>query len=46
MNIKRTFSWANYRLSPKITDMTLSNRKKVSDNIEESLYTAIEEKHK
>lgn len=39
-------SWANYQLSPEIINMTLDNRKKVSDNIEETLYSAMEEKYK
>lgn len=39
-------SWANYQLSPEIINMTLNNRKKVSDNIEETLYSAMEEKYK
>lgn len=36
-------SWANYQLSPEIINMTLNNRKKVSDNIEDTLYAAMEE---
>lgn len=39
-------SWANYQLSPEIINMTLSNRKKVSGNIKEALYAAMEEKYK
>ena len=39
-------SWANYQLSPEIVNMTLKNRKKVSDSIENSLYEAMEEKYK
>ena len=33
-------------ISPEIANMTLSNRKKVSDNIKENLYTAMKEKYK
>jgi len=39
-------SWANYQLSPEIINMTLNNRKKVSDDIEDTLYAAMEEKYK
>lgn len=39
-------SWANYQLSPEIVNMTLNNRKKVSAEIEETLYAAMEEKYK
>jgi len=38
-------SWANYHLSPEIVNMTLRNRKNVSDNIDDTLYTAMEEKY-
>lgn len=41
-----TFPWINYQLSPEIINMTLNNRKKVSDTTEESLYAAMEEKYK
>lgn len=41
-----TFPWRNYQLSPEIINMTLNNRKKVSDTTEESLYAAMEEKYK
>ncbi len=44
---KKTASpWENYQLSPEIMNMTLRNRKKVSDSIEDSLYAAMEEKYK
>lgn len=39
-------SWANYQLSPEIINMTLNNRKKISDNIEDTLYAAMEKKYK
>ncbi len=38
--------WDNYQLSPEIIEMTLKNRKMVSNDIEKSLLTAIEEKYK
>lgn len=38
--------WASYPLSQEIKDMTLRNRKKVSDTIDEDLYTAIVNKYK
>lgn len=38
--------WSNYQLSPKIKDMTLKHRKNVSDDIEVSLFKAMEEKYK
>lgn len=45
-DMSATFPWANYQLSPEITNMTLNNRKKVSDTMEESLYASMEEKYK
>lgn len=39
-------SWANYQLSPEIINMTLNNRKEVSDESEDTLYAAMEEKYK
>ncbi len=41
-----TTSWRNYQLSPEIINMSLHHRKKVSDKIEDSLYTTIEEKYR
>lgn len=41
-----TSVWTNYKLSAKITDMTLCNRKEVSDREEDALYEAIEEKYR
>ena len=38
--------WANYPLSPEIVEMTLKNRKNVSDDIDETLYSAREEKYR
>lgn len=38
--------WANYPLSPEIVEMTLKNRKNVSDDIDETLYSAMEEKYR
>ena len=38
--------WANYPLSPEIVEMTLKNRKNVSDDIDETLYSALEEKYR
>ncbi len=38
--------WDNYQLSQEIINMTLKNRKRVSNNIEKSLLTSMEEKYK
>lgn len=38
--------WDNYQLSSKIIDMTLKNRKIVSNDIEKSLLMSMEEKYK
>lgn len=38
--------WDNYQLSPKITEMTLKDRKMVSSDIESSLLASMEEKYK
>ena len=38
--------WADYKLSPEITCMSLKNRKLVSDNIENALYESLEEKYR
>ena len=38
--------WANYPLSPEIVEMALKNRKNVSDDIDETLFSAMEEKYR
>lgn len=38
--------WGKYKLSQEIMDMTLNDRQKVSDNLDDSLYSAIEEKYR
>lgn len=38
--------WANYNFSPEILHLTLKNRKRVSDDIEETLFEALEDKYK
>ena len=38
--------WANYPLSQEIVEMTLKNRKNVSDDIDETLFSAMEEKYR
>lgn len=43
---KTSSKWANYPLSPEIVEMTLKNRKNVSDDIDETLYSAMEEKYR
>ena len=43
---KTSSKWANYQLSPEIVEMTLKNRKNVSDDIDETLYSALEEKYR
>ena len=43
---KASTKWANYPLSPEIVEMTLKNRKNVSDDIDETLFSAMEEKYR
>lgn len=38
--------WSNYRISPEIMNMSIPDRKIVSDNIEDSLSEALEEKYR
>ena len=43
---KQENAWANYQLSPEILNLTLKNRKQVSDTIDDSLYDSLKEKYK
>lgn len=43
---KKSSKWANYPLSPEIVEMTLKNRKNVSDDIDETLFSVMEEKYR
>ena len=42
---KQENAWANYQLSPEILNLTLKNRKQVSDTIDDSLYDSLKEKY-
>lgn len=46
VHTKASDKWSDYVLSPEITQITLRNRKNVSDNSEEMLYNSISEKYK
>ncbi len=43
---KTSSKWANYPLLQEIVEMTLKNRKNVSDDIDETLFSAMEEKYR
>lgn len=46
-NVKKQENvWANYQLSPEILNLTLKNRKQISDTIDDSLYDSLKEKYK
>lgn len=45
-NVVSEASWGKYKLSQEIMDMTLNDRQNVSDKLDDSLYSALEEKYR